>query len=98
MPISAPAPPARRGPSAARAHALPGQDLAEVEVEVTRRAEQELAGLAERLAQQGVTSEPHVNYDDAPPAIVDAAGRGPHRHGGSEATWPRRAGLVPAVE
>ena len=59
---------------AAEAHALPGLDSAESQVEVVREAEEYLAAVAARLAEQGVSGvETSVWYGPAAPAIIEAA-------------------------
>lgn len=60
---------------AAEAHTFPGADAADAQVAVVREAETYLAGVAERLKQQGVTKvETSVWYGPAAAAIADAAG------------------------
>ena len=59
---------------AAEAHALPGVDPTEAQVDVVREAEEYLAGVAARLKEQGIDSvETSVWYGPAASAIVDAA-------------------------
>ena len=59
---------------AAEAHTLPGTDPTEAQVEVVREAEDYLAAVAARLAEQGTRNvETSVWYGPAASAIVDAA-------------------------
>src|SRR5512135_1702186 len=59
---------------AAEAHALPGVDPTEAQVDVVREAEEYLANVAARLKEQGLDSvETSVWYGPAASAIVDAA-------------------------
>ena len=59
---------------AAEAHTFPGADPTDAQVAVVREAETYLAGVAERLKQQGLTKvETSVWYGPAAAAIVDAA-------------------------
>ena len=59
---------------AAEAHTFPGADPTDAQVAVVREAEVYLAGVAERLKQQGLTKvETSVWYGPAAAAIVDAA-------------------------
>lgn len=59
---------------AAEAHTFPGADPIDAQVAVVREAEIYLAGVAERLKQQGLTKvETSVWYGPAAAGIVDAA-------------------------
>jgi len=59
---------------AAEAHTFPGADATEAQVEVVREAETYLAGVTERLKEQGLAKvETSVWYGPAAAAIVDAA-------------------------
>lgn len=59
---------------AAEAHTFPGADPTDAQVAVVREAETYLAGVAERLKQQGLSKvETSVWYGPAAAAIVDAA-------------------------
>lgn len=59
---------------AVEAHTLPGADPTDAQVEVVREAEAYLAGVADRLKQQGVKNvQTSVWYGPAASAIVDAA-------------------------
>jgi nucleotide-binding universal stress UspA family protein len=60
---------------AVQARSLPGADRTDAQVEVTDRAEENLRRVANRLAADGVTAEPHVYYDDPAHAILDLAAR-----------------------
>jgi nucleotide-binding universal stress UspA family protein len=59
---------------AAEAHTFPGADPTDAQIAVVREAETYLAGVAERLKQQGLTKvETSVWYGPAAAAIVHAA-------------------------
>lgn len=59
---------------AAEAHTFPGADPTDAQVAVVRDGETYLAGVAERLKEQGLTKvETSVWYGPAAAAIVDAA-------------------------
>jgi nucleotide-binding universal stress UspA family protein len=55
----------------AHAHALREADLAEAQVRVVQEAETYLAGVARRLAAEGVSASPVVRYGSAPEEILD---------------------------
>jgi nucleotide-binding universal stress UspA family protein len=55
------------------AHTFPGADPTEAQITVTRQAEDELRAIVERLHADGLAAEPHVYYDEAARAILDAA-------------------------
>jgi nucleotide-binding universal stress UspA family protein len=57
------------------AHVFPGSDLSNAQIDVTKRADHNLQAAADRLGAAGVTAEPHVYYDEAVHAILDAADR-----------------------
>lgn len=59
---------------AAEAHTFPGADPTDAQVEVVREAEEYLAGLVGRLAEQGFTNvDTSVWYGPPGPAIIEAA-------------------------
>jgi nucleotide-binding universal stress UspA family protein len=60
---------------AVQAHARPGTDAAESQVEVTSGAEAYLKTASGRLSAAGIVTEAHVYYDDPVHAILDAAAR-----------------------
>jgi nucleotide-binding universal stress UspA family protein len=55
------------------ARAFPGADPTAAQIAVTSQAEDELQSIVERLQADGLTAEPHVYYDEAARAILDAA-------------------------
>jgi nucleotide-binding universal stress UspA family protein len=58
---------------AAEVHTFPGMDPTDAQIEVVREAEAYLAGVAERLKEEGVKIETSVWYGPAAATIVDAA-------------------------
>jgi nucleotide-binding universal stress UspA family protein len=60
---------------AAHARTLPGTDAAPGQVAAVEHAEDELGAVAEQIRAYGITTEPHVYYDDPAVAIVDGARR-----------------------
>src|SRR6266481_5760074 len=59
---------------AAEAHALPGVDPTEMQVNVVREAEEYLASVRDDLAKRGITNvEPSVWYVSAAPTLFEGA-------------------------
>jgi nucleotide-binding universal stress UspA family protein len=55
------------------AHTLPGADPTDAQIALRKRAEADLSATSEQLRLAGVEAEPHVYYDEAAAAILDAA-------------------------
>jgi len=60
---------------AVQMHTFPGGGPGRAQAVATEQAETELNALAVRLRGEGLAPEPHVYYDDAAHAILDAARR-----------------------